>query len=255
MGETPYPRSGLTPRRSTARYPVGPMFDTGYWTIGRVRGAPIRVHWSAPIGALVFTGFSFSPALWLGFLFLVVWHELGHAAIVWKLGYRVVGMRVHAFGGDCSWSGDPTRADDAAVAWGGVLAQAVLGVGALIAILIGGWPTTPVLAALAVTFTSTNVRMIIFNLMPIPPLDGYTAWRLLPMLWEARKERIAYQRARADRRRAKDQELVRERARSAVRREVTAVDVPEEDLAPLPDEVKAVLERVMKGDAKTSRRR
>jgi stage IV sporulation protein FB len=225
------------------------MFDRGYWKVGRVRGAPVRIHWSAPLGAFVFTGFAFAPALWLGFIFLILWHELGHAALVRRYGYKVVAVRVHAFGGDCQWSGEPTAAEVSVVAWGGVLAQALLGVGALVAILLFDWPHSAALGAIAVTFTSTNLRMIIFNLIPIPPLDGHRAWQLFPMLWEARKERIAYERERAARKRAKDAELVRERARATVRRDMVSVDVSDEDLAPMPAEVKAVLDRVMKGDA------
>lgn len=224
------------------------MFSTGYWTVGRIRGAPVRVHWSAPIGAVAFTGFSWSPGLWAGFFLLVILHELGHAAIVRHFGYQVVAVRVHAFGGDCQWAGDPTRAEDAAVAWGGVLAEGVLWVAATIAVLVFGFPTSPVLASLAITFTSTNARMIVFNLLPIPPLDGHRAWPLLPILWEARQEQRAYQRERAARQKARSREVAREKARSASEKEAKAVDVADDDLAPMPPEVKAVLDRVMRGE-------
>jgi hypothetical protein len=224
------------------------MFSTGYWTIGRIRGAPVRVHWTAPLGAIAFTGFSINPGLWVGFFLLVVLHELGHAAIVRRFGYEVVAVRVHAFGGDCQWSGDPTRAEDAAVAWGGVLVQGVLWVAATALLFVLGFPTSPVLAALAVTFTSTNARMIVFNLLPIPPLDGHRAWPLLPMLWEARQEQRAYQRERAARQKARSREVARERARAAPHKELTPVDVADDDLAPMPAEVKAVLDRVMRGE-------
>jgi len=175
------------------------MLTSGYLEVGRVRGAPVRFHWTAPLGAFVFTGFSFSPLLWAGFLFLIVLHELGHAALVRHYGYEVVAVRVHAFGGDCQWSGDPTLAEVAAVAWGGVLAQAALWVAATVALFVTGWPSSPLLWALAVTFTSTNAHIILFNLLPIPPLDGSKAWPLLPMLWEARQEQRAYQRERVER--------------------------------------------------------
>jgi Zn-dependent protease len=164
------------------------MFDTGYYTLGKIRGAPVRIHWSAPLGALVFTGFQLAPGLWAGFFLLVILHELGHAALVRRFGYRVVAVRVHAFGGDCQWAGDPTRAEVAVVAWGGVLAEAALWVVATAVLLVTGMPSSPFLWALATTFTSVNARMIFFNLLPIPPLDGHRAWPLLPMLWEARKE-------------------------------------------------------------------
>lgn len=222
------------------------MFSTGYLTLGHVRGAPVRIHWSAPLGALLFTGFTFAPALWLGFFVLVILHELGHAALVRRFGYQVVAVRVHAFGGDCQWSGDPTRAEVAVVAWGGVLAEAVVLVATYALILVFGWPESPMLWALAYTFTAVNLRMIIFNLMPIPPLDGHKAWPLIPMLWEARKEQKEYQRERAARRAARDREVAREKRRTEVEKEMADIDRAGEDPASMPDEVKAVLDRVLK---------
>jgi hypothetical protein len=225
------------------------MFDTGYWTVGRVRGVKVRVHWSAPIGAFFFTGFSMNPLLWAGFLFLVVVHELGHAAIVRRFGYHVTGVRIHGFGGDCPWEGDATFAEVCTVAWGGVLAEGVLGIATLIALLAFGTPSSPILAALAFTFTWTNVRMILFNLLPIPGFDGYHAWQLLPILWQGRKERLAYQRDRVARRKAEDATRAREKARAKVNQDMRAVDVSDEDLAPMPPEVKAVLDRIVRGEA------
>ncbi|MEZ4295966.1 MAG: M50 family metallopeptidase [Polyangiaceae bacterium] len=231
------------------------MFDRGYITLGRVRRAPIRMHWSAPLGAIAFTGFSFSPLLWIGFLGIVIVHELGHAALVWRLGYRVVAVRLHAFGGDCQWSGDPTRIEDAVVAWGGVLAQAVVWIVATVVLSVVGFPASPLLAALAVTATSTNVHMILFNLLPIPPLDGHRAWPLIPLLWEARKERIAYQRARTERRRRRDREVAKADAWSRAKEEIEAMEAEEraanKDVPPaIPPELQEVLDRVLGGDGK-----
>jgi hypothetical protein len=221
------------------------MFSSGYVTLGRLGGAPVRVHWSAPLGAFVFTGFAFAPGLWAGFFLLVVLHELGHAALVRRLGYHVVAVRVHAFGGDCQWAGDPTRAEDAVVAWGGVLAQAALWLSTWAVLLVTGWPESPLLVTLAITFTAVNARMILFNLIPIPPLDGHRAWPLIPMLWEARQEQREYQRQRAARQAQRDREVARERRRAEVDEELRSVDAAGDHPTSMPDEVKAVLERVM----------
>lgn len=233
------------------------MLSSGYLTIGRVRGAPVRVHWSAPLGAIAFTGFSMSPALWAGWLFLIVWHELGHAAMVRRYGHRVVAVRVHAFGGDCQWAGDPTRAEDAAVAWGGVLAQGLLWVATTILLHVFGWPASEVLQVIAITFTATNAYMIVFNLLPIPPLDGYRAWPLLKMLWDARKEQRAYLRDRKARQRAKDREIVEAHVRAAHEAQRRAANAApgagpgtpasldqDDEPPPMPAEVRAVLDRI-----------
>src|SRR4051812_43653708 len=105
-------------------------WDGGYLMIGRFRGAPIRIHWSTPLGALVFGGFSFDPprlaGAVAGFVSVVLVHELGHAALVRAYGLQVDSISIHVAGGECRWSGHSTPRQAAVIAWGGVLAQAVL---------------------------------------------------------------------------------------------------------------------------------
>lgn len=225
------------------------MFSNGYFTIGRVRGAPIRVHWSAPLGAVAFTGFSLSPGLWAGFFLLVVLHELGHAALVRHFGHEVTAVRVHAFGGDCAFSGDVTAAEDGVIAWGGILVQATLWIAATVALLVAGPPSSPIVEALAVTFTTVNARSILFNLLPIPPLDGHRAWPLLPLLWEARQERREHRRMRRARQGEKrpdrgvgDRAAARKLALEAAERAAHALG--EGEPPPMPVEVRAVLDRI-----------
>jgi hypothetical protein len=71
----------------------------GYLTLGRWRTAPERVHWTLPVGALVFGQGRFVPGFWLGFLLLVLIHELGHAVLVRRYRHRVVSIDIHALGG------------------------------------------------------------------------------------------------------------------------------------------------------------
>ena len=37
------------------------IFRTGYFTVGRFHGAPLRIHGITPIGAYVFTGAAYIP--------------------------------------------------------------------------------------------------------------------------------------------------------------------------------------------------
>ena len=85
----------------------------------------MRLHWTLPVGALVFGQGRFVPGFWLGFFLLVFMHELGHAVLVRRYGHHVVSIDIHALGGMCRWSGEPTAIDRSRIAWGGVLAQAV----------------------------------------------------------------------------------------------------------------------------------
>jgi Zn-dependent protease len=159
----------------------------GYLTLGRWRGAPVRAHWTLPVGALVFGQGRFVPGFWLGFFLLVLIHELGHAVIVRAHRHRVLSIDIHALGGVCRWSGDPTAIARARIAWGGVLGQGVTLFAAYVALALAGPPESAFAAQLARAFTATNIWLIAINLLPVPPLDGAEAWKLPGLLARSRK--------------------------------------------------------------------
>jgi stage IV sporulation protein FB len=161
----------------------------GYLTLGRWRKAPVRAHWSLPIGALVFGQGRFVPGFWLGFFLLVLIHELGHAVLVKRYGHRIVSIDIHGLGGACRWSGEPTAIDRARIAWGGVLAQAVAYVIAWATLHLAGPPESVFVSELASAFSATNVWLIAINLIPIAPLDGAEAWKLPGLLAARRRTR------------------------------------------------------------------
>jgi Zn-dependent protease len=155
------------------------MLTTGFWHAGTIRGVPIRFHWSILLGALIFSGFRFSPAFWLAFPLLVLIHELGHAWVIQRLGHRALAIDVTGFGGLCHW--DPrfaSRLHHALVAWGGVAAQFLLFLAATAYTLIKGGPSFYWEAEVLHVFTTTNLFLIALNLLPFPPLDGARAWTL-----------------------------------------------------------------------------
>jgi hypothetical protein len=158
------------------------VFERGYLTVARFRGAPVRVHWSTPVGALVFTRFAFAPGAWLGFFLLVLFHELGHAVLVRAARMQVVSVDVHGFGGVCRWYGVPSPRWRAGIAWGGVLAQGIILLVTAIAVFVLPPTGSVFLAQLLETFIWTNAFLIALNLLPIPPLDGAEAWPLIGML-------------------------------------------------------------------------
>jgi len=155
------------------------MFERGYLDIARWRGAPVRVHWSTPLGALLFGGLQFLPVFWVAFLVLVLAHEFGHALLARRYGHHVLSIDVTGFGGRCRWAGAATEDERAKVAWGGVLAQGVLLVVAVVALVLGIIPVSATGAQLSSAFIHTNLILIVLNLLPVPPLDGAEAWSLL----------------------------------------------------------------------------
>jgi len=216
---------------------------SGYLWIGRFRGAPIRLHWSVPLGILMFTGLRFAPGAWLGFVLLILVHELGHAVAVAHARLPVTSVDVLGFGGLCHWSGYPTPRQRVLIAWGGVLAQAALGAVTLAAVVALGRPAQPFAADLVDTFLRTNLWVIMLNLLPIPPLDGVEAWGIVALLRAARARR-AMDAAQSGARARADEE--RTRARAALPAEIHAIhELEPHELAPMPEEVKRVLDRIL----------
>lgn len=154
----------------------------GWWTLGRLRGAPIRVHWTLPLGALMWSGFRFEPAFWLGFAVLILIHELGHALFVlrYRLGLREIAL--HGAGGYCAHERSGSRYEAAVVAWGGVLAQLVLFAVVQAGYLLLGPPREYQAAVFLGVFGYTNLWLAAMNLIPFEPLDGAKAWPLVGML-------------------------------------------------------------------------
>lgn len=164
------------------------MFETGLFTIGHWRGVPIRVHWTALLGAFVFGGLRFAPGAWLGFFVIVVLHELGHAYLVKRRSLRAVAVHVHGFGGECRYTGRVTALDRAIVAWGGVMVQAVvLAVAWTVSVLVpmSGAFLRDLMRALIIV----NLLLIALNLLPFRPLDGHDAWKLPGLLKRRRSSK------------------------------------------------------------------
>jgi len=170
----------------------------GAITLFRYRGVPIRAHWSLPLVALMIGGLRFAPGAWIAWLLVVTLHEMGHA--FWALRFRmdVREILLHGLGGHCAYAGDPTPRQRAIVAWGGVMAQAIVFAIALpLSRLVPA--QSAFVADLYSVLIASNLYVALLNLVPIPPLDGAEAWKLVPMLLrrEPRLARSEIVRARA----------------------------------------------------------
>lgn len=167
------------------------MMKAGYLTLFRIRGIPIRAHWTLPLGLLFFSGGRLAPGLWVGILTIIVLHELGHAFVVNRVGLANLGIDLTGFGGQCRWAGSPSPTERAWVAWGGVLAQLPLLVVSWLLITLLGTPGSVFVADLAEAFVRVNAILIVINLIPFAPLDGAEAWPLIGHLrrnWKRKRD-------------------------------------------------------------------
>jgi Zn-dependent protease len=178
------------------------MGKGGYFTIARWRGIPIQIHWSAPLGAFLWTGRDPSLARIGAWLFIVVLHELGHAVLVRRAKGWVTHVTVHAMGGECWWQGEVSPIERAMIAFGGVWAQGLLAL-VTFGVAFVMPPETPFALDVVTMFTTYNLYMAAFNLVPVPPLDGSQAWKLFPLLWRRFRLGTVERRKRWNRRKLK----------------------------------------------------
>lgn len=158
----------------------------GHVRVGAILGVPIFLHWSLPIGLFVFSGFEFVPEIFFGIFAIILVHELGHAAMAKLRGCPVQAIEMSGIGGVCR-AQSRTELDVIAIAWGGVLAQLWLYL-----VVTGYFLVLPVETPSQIIFhsvmTRTNLMIVGLNLIPIEPLDGAQAWRIVPALGWFRRE-------------------------------------------------------------------
>ena len=123
----------------------------------------------------------------VAFFFLLVVHELGHAAVARWRNVEVESIQLYFIHGLCTHDEPYDEEDDVLIAWGGVAAQLVVLIIAFGAslLLAAFAPIAYRLAApLFRVLIQTNLLIMVINLIPVPPLDGAKAWRALPLLRE-----------------------------------------------------------------------
>ena len=156
--------------------------ENGYTRLFRWRGVPVLAHWSIVFGLLIVGGgFRWNPAAWLGFVLIVLIHEMGHAWLAMNYRRRVLRIEMTAMGGLCVYEGGGPPIQRAVIAWGGVLGQMLLLGAVLVAQLIGLWPTGLFFLILADTLIRFNLFIAGFNLLPFRGLDGGEAWKVFTL--------------------------------------------------------------------------
>ena len=157
---------------------------------GRVGGVPVHIHWTLVAAcAVVLLGSLGSLGHAAGALVAIVayfatmlLHEWGHVVIGRRHMCRAFGIELYPLVGVTRLELPRTRYARCAIAWGGILFQGAVGLPMVAWIKLVGYTPLEVLNAFMAVFGFLSVVMIILNLAPVPPLDGATAWGIVPFL-------------------------------------------------------------------------
>jgi stage IV sporulation protein FB len=158
------------------------QFQRSY-KICTIWGISVFIHWTAAALLILLILLALSggiPLLFLAGSLIVVMlaHELGHASLARRLGYRVHSILLSPVHGQCFYDAPRSRYDECYVAWGGVSAQATILVPAAAIWSLAPTMLPNVLNLAFVMLTYYNAAVIVFNLTPLQPFDGATAWGL-----------------------------------------------------------------------------
>lgn len=163
----------------------------GYWNLGTWKNIPFYLHWSVFLWLPMYWS-SYHDLAWaelslVAFLALLVAHEVGHAVAAMSRSLRVYAIELHALRGLCWHEPAYREADEVLVAWGGVLGQfcvllLALAAQYLLAVFAPGllYPLAPLFHV----FIKANLVIAAINLLPVEPLDGHRAWRIIPLLMQ-----------------------------------------------------------------------
>lgn len=176
---------GISQRRSrTFEIPL-PIKVDSLTEVMRIRGVGVYFHWTVLlIAVIILLNVIRHPLVSLlgltAYLSVLLIHESGHMIAARHLRCEVFSIEIYPIFGFCRFESPWSRFDHCVIAWGGVLAQAVVAAPIVVYVSVFGYtrfqPINTILGLLG--FFSLGVAA--FNLLPIPRLDGSVAWGLIP---------------------------------------------------------------------------
>jgi Zn-dependent protease len=172
-----------------------------HWSLGMWGRIPVTMDWTVlmafPWLYLMMNSFIGAAIGSVAFFALLVAHEYGH---VIAARWRRVPVHAISFNGlhgqtERSYAG--SLKDEAIIAWAGVTAQLL--------VLVLAWALIPALLHTTTSplvwiiagpildvWTRWNVFLIIIALLPIGPMDGHAAWKVIPLLRSSLSRRNRY---------------------------------------------------------------
>ena len=159
--------------------------------IARVDGVDVYVHWSVCDRRIHSYRRDPEPGAiasrTCGLLQYLLIHECGHLFVAHRLHCEVYEIDLYPIFAFTRFQTPWSRYDHALVAWGGVLAQAVVGVPLVLWILFVGYTPFDTVNEVLVLLGMVSLGIAAFNLLPLKSLDGATAWQILPAYLERKR--------------------------------------------------------------------
>ena len=116
-------------------------------------------------------------AAYLGVLLI---HEAGHMIAAQRLRCEVFSIELYPIFGFCRFETPWSRFDHCVIAWGGVIAQAVVAAPIVMYVSIFGYTRFQAINAVLALLGFFSLGVAAFNLLPMPRLDGSIAWGIIP---------------------------------------------------------------------------
>jgi Zn-dependent protease len=162
--------------------------------VAKIRGVNVYVHWTAIlVGAAILLGAFRNPRLTfvvlISYMSVLLIHECGHLVAAQRRRYEVLSIELYPIFGVTRFETPQSRIDRCAIAWGGVIAQAMIGIPLVIWIAVVGYSRFEEINAVLAILGVYSLCIAAFNLLPIAPLDGAVAWGLIPALWRSSRTR------------------------------------------------------------------
>ena len=151
----------------------------------RIRGVGVYLHWTVLLIALIILlnvirhplASLLGLAAYLGVLLI---HESGHMIAAQRMRCKVFSIELYPIFGFCRFETPWSRFDHCVIAWGGVIAQAVVAAPIVLYVSIFGYTRFQPINAVLALFGFFSLGVAAFNLLPIPRLDGSIAWGIIP---------------------------------------------------------------------------
>lgn len=158
----------------------------------KVRGVDVYIHWTVflivaffILGAIQNPG---STLVGLASYLAMIWiHETGHLIAAHRRGSEVFEIEIYPILGITRFQTPWSRLDHCIIAWGGVIAQAIVAIPLVLWVTVFGFTPFQSLNAMFAILGYFSLCVAAFNLLPVPRLDGAIAWGIVPALIERAK--------------------------------------------------------------------